>query len=112
MFLIDFNSIKVQLEPVTKRYVESHLRFQFHKGTIRTVRLIDRFFVPRLFQFHKGTIRTSAPIFYVRCGSNFNSIKVQLEHLTHRHMFTAQVFQFHKGTIRTCRAAKLLMSLG
>ena len=33
--------------------------------------------------------------------NHFNSIKVQLEHLSHRHMFTAQVFQFHKGTIRT-----------
>ena len=33
----DFNSIKVRLEHrATGRYIECHLRFQFHKGTIRT----------------------------------------------------------------------------
>ena len=34
-------------------------------------------------------------------GIDFNSIKVRLKHLSHRHMFTAKVFQFHKGTIKT-----------
>ena len=55
-----FNSIKVQLE------------LDYFNGVLPT---------PQLFQFHKGTIRTigcsSSPVMVL----NFNSIKVQLEHI-------------------------------
>ena len=36
IFLFDFNSIKVQLEPERKLEIENKVLFQFHKGTIRT----------------------------------------------------------------------------
>ena len=60
--LQNFNSIKVQLERTPGRqWVRSSSRFQFHKGTIRTIIFLDE----RI----------------ALC--NFNSIKVQLE-LCHR----------------------------
>ena len=55
-------------------------RFQFHKGTIRTLlRLLIQMSLFQ-FQFHKGTIRTL------------------LRLLIQMSLFQ---FQFHKGTIRT-----------
>ena len=54
---INFNSIKVQLEPIS-----GSTDLDVHK-----------------FQFHKGTIRTSELAFEIRAYIYFNSIKVQLE---------------------------------
>ena len=33
-------------------------QFQFHKGTIRTLKIVIKVLIYALFQFHKGTIRT------------------------------------------------------
>ena len=57
------------------------MRFQFHKGTIRTEQGRADAAQHILFQFHKGTIRTFKRQNYV--------------------LFHISVFQFHKGTIRT-----------
>ena len=54
----NFNSIKVQLEPVRLAIVKIIFPFQFHKGTIRTKDLQTSVRVATPFQFHKGTIRT------------------------------------------------------
>ena len=35
-FLKNFNSIKVRLEPVVGNIIIHKIKFQFHKGTIRT----------------------------------------------------------------------------
>ena len=77
--------------------VTGSLTFQFHKGTIRTLKsLIQRLeqqykkgvgYVGNQFQFHKGTIRTMQD-----AGINANLMK----------------FQFHKGTIRTFRKCIIL----
>ena len=79
--LIDFNSIKVQLEPVggvcSSVGVPS---FQFHKGTIRTSSWCTGGGGAASFQFHKGTIRTG----WMVSGA-----------------IGAPPFQVHKGTIRT-----------
>ena len=59
LLLVNFNSIKVRLEPnVYLHSLTEATVFQFHKGTIRTgddnvLKVTDR-----TFQFHKGTIRT------------------------------------------------------
>ena len=98
-------------------------QFQFHKGTIRTLKFINRSSVGSEFQFHKGTIRTGAAVgglaggvpFQFHKGTirtckiencylliyDFNSIKVRLEHFTTAEGIYAALFQFHKGTIRT-----------
>ena len=103
-----FNSIKVQLEPISEQSIHCNTEFQFHKGTIRTyfafhlipisayfnsikvqLELLSKqksYHSNRLFQFHKGTIRTD-------CSSEKRSAKTE--------------FQFHKGTIRTCSFAYL-----
>ena len=77
-------------------------RFQFHKGTIRTHPLLPNQEEDLKFQFHKGTIRTELRKLSPPLKTNFNSIKVRLEHDSD---FVSQVlahlFQFHKGTIRT-----------
>ena len=52
-----FNSIKVQLEHGLSARKTLALRFQFHKGTIRTLYALG-LIAAYLFQFHKGTIRT------------------------------------------------------
>ena len=80
MWVPNFNSIKVRLEPeARKAEQEADYSFQFHKGAIRTV---DRF--SNLHRYHY-----------------FNSIKVRLEltvQLAEGEIFG---FQFHKGAIRT-----------
>ena len=56
--MINFNSIKVQLEPAAGGDVSRVASFQFHKGTIRTLHDSVDDSVVLAFQFHKGTIRT------------------------------------------------------
>ena len=88
-----FNSIKVQLEPQgwTRENV-ALLRFQFHKGSIRTrfgyVNKNDDY---SQFQFHKGSIRTL--------------------HVFHPDVYSCRVFQFHKGSIRTVVVWNVLLSI-
>ena len=78
---INFNSIKVQLERSTSKVRGIQIKFQFHKGTIRTQNLTKE----------RGVQR------------DFNSIKVQLEPIGPLFkMSSVPTFQFHKGTIRTC----------
>ena len=56
------------------------------------------------FQFHKGTIRTLVVARGVGGVLDFNSIKVQLERGVLRVGSWCPRFQFHKGTIRTLQA--------
>ena len=58
MKLRSFNSIKVQLRQLTQDSAALNKRFQFHKGTIKTTRLVYDRLKTNLFQFHKGTIKT------------------------------------------------------
>ena len=123
--MMNFNSIKVQLE-LSVQFGESEvLGFQFHKGTIRTdVSTAEKVYDANFnsikvqlerkntsysiraskFQFHKGTIRTfgGAPRFAL-LPPHFNSIKVQLEPAVAVALSadSPSLFQFHKGTIRT-----------
>ena len=53
-----FNSIKVRLKHFMGMSKENPLKFQFHKGTIKTRLLRSWHFILMLFQFHKGTIKT------------------------------------------------------
>ena len=53
-----FNSIKVRLELAFFTIDERSGRFQFHKGTIRTMPGEMLALQLKEFQFHKGTIRT------------------------------------------------------
>ena len=55
------------------------MRFQFHKGTIRTDQSFLAGWRRNEFQFHKGTIRTVSLRLLLMVLSYFNSIKVQLE---------------------------------
>ena len=42
--------------------INSQFKFQFHKGTIRTVFVPPVYEQVQQFQFHKGTIRTSSEV--------------------------------------------------
>ena len=53
------------------------------------------------FQFHKGTIRTICSMTISNLMRNFNSIKVRLELSGVSPAEFSGSFQFHKGTIRT-----------
>ena len=56
--LKNFNSIKVRLEPMEISITTMETKFQFHKGTIRTLQEGISVSQSLEFQFHKGTIRT------------------------------------------------------
>ena len=58
---------------------DQYIKFQFHKGTIRTLRGFGILAFPHEFQFHKGTIRTWHLLLFFDSDEYFNSIKVQLE---------------------------------
>ena len=80
---------------------EWHIRFQFHKGAIRTH---DFDFLPSFlpeFQFHKGAIRTEQNQQRNKTLIYFNSIKVRLEPPARFRAAAGSRFQFHKGAIRT-----------
>ena len=62
MMFINFNSIKVRLKPAVKEANNKTLAFQFHKGTIKTVKDASEKQKLHEFQFHKGTIKTSTNI--------------------------------------------------
>ena len=101
LFLKNFNSIKVRLEP-EGGFSASYLSvFQFHKGAIRTGGGRSPHRTNNLFQFHKGAIRTNAFINFKFILANFNSIKVRLERRKRRGRPRWSKFQFHKGAIRT-----------
>ena len=53
------------------------------------------------FQFHKGTIKTDRILHHAIMNVNFNSIKVRLKPLSWRRGVATHLFQFHKGTIKT-----------
>ena len=75
-----FNSIKVQLElfnPLNGSI--SATKFQFHKGTIRTLDFIKFILKFAYFNSIKVQLEHCYQIGRIRDRSNFNSIKVQLE---------------------------------
>ena len=101
--LMHFNSIKVRLK-LEHLGVDERLfrRFQFHKGTIKTIIGSSYIYEAPTFQFHKGTIKTNTS--FARASSlnfDFNSIKVRLKRLCVSLGTLEIVFQFHKGTIKT-----------
>ena len=98
----NFNSIKVQLKLRIVLSAKDYLKFQFHKGTIKTRYNTCVEHSTSWFQFHKGTIKTCSNTILVTENKNFNSIKVQLKHVAIDCDIGARGFQFHKGTIKTC----------
>ena len=75
----NFNSIKVRLEQSDSIQGELYVKFQFHKGTIRTHVSWSLLIHFHVFQFHKGTIRTVGNGHFNDFFADFNSIKVRLE---------------------------------
>ena len=77
------------------------LRFQFHKGTIKTVLLV----VLSLFLVHFNSIKVQLRLSVCKSIQivklDFNSIKVQLRHVCRKRFQSKSKFQFHKGTIKT-----------
>ena len=63
-----------------------------------------------IFQFHKGTIKTLYKLFHIVSMQNFNSIKVQLNHVVGFGFLLSAVFQFHKGTIKPYEAVANLLA--
>ena len=78
--LLHFNSIKVRLKQGWQQIDNNTPIFQFHKGTIETLKCYLFLVYVCKFQFHKGTIETNKFI------------------TTPYYIYG---FQFHKGTIET-----------
>ena len=77
------------------------VKFQFHKGAIRTISPPFKISSLSIFQFHKGAIRTNILVCLLTVLMDFNSIKVRLELLRIVLQRSICLFQFHKGAIRT-----------
>ena len=78
----DFNSIKVRLKLLVLTSFKKHTdKFQFHKGTIKTIDAGTAHYIELIFQFHKGTIKTRNFLKFRNHQQDFNSIKVRLKRL-------------------------------
>ena len=76
--------------------------FQFHKGTIRTLRTSHKVIEIINFNSIKVQLERKYPDKHINTDTHFNSIKVQLEQSVSTLMSSIiGSFQFHKGTIRT-----------
>ena len=75
----NFNSIKVQLELETRLYIITFCLFQFHKGTIRTLRLYSVDEDNHNFNSIKVQLERKVEKLIEELSRDFNSIKVQLE---------------------------------
>ena len=77
--IINFNSIKVQLE-LHKELLKMSFLIHFNSIKVQLELTVEREEGdPQVFQFHKGTIRTLTLEVMNIFVSHFNSIKVQLE---------------------------------
>ena len=97
-----FNSTKVRLRRgfLTGRRTEP--RFQFHKGSIKTVLIYTACRDACQFQFHKGSIKTTRADGGYRRTDSFNSTKVRLRPSVIDPISSViDEFQFHKGSIKT-----------
>ena len=97
----NFNSIKVRLELPLSTPQTSPPPFQFHKGTIRTGKIIKFNGLRLHFNSIKVRLELRLAAFSLLHLHYFNSIKVRLEL---RYFVVGEYgtkFQFHKGTIRT-----------
>ena len=75
----NFNSIKVQLELLVSQIL-FHTSSDFNSiKVLLERRMLQAPIIITRFQFHKGTIRTVHPLSGQHAAANFNSIKVQLE---------------------------------
>ena len=75
--------------------------FQFHKGTIKTVKGCIEIKCPAHFNSIKVRLKHEPCEYLYRRPSDFNSIKVRLKRIKPRSRHSAFLFQFHKGTIKT-----------
>ena len=83
------------------------LKFQFHKGAIRTYAV--RTDNVSAFNFNSIKVRLELQQRFLQddCLINFNSIKVRLELQRLESAASVHGFQFHKGAIRTSHARQL-----
>ena len=81
-------------------------KFQFHKGTIRTLSPTADSTVRLYFNSIKVRLELLLLLPLLPCLPYFNSIKVRLEQTTQTVVNKQQRFQFHKGTIRTSYAGQ------
>ena len=99
--LQNFNSIKVRLEQPLQEHDRDRIRFQFHKGTIRTWCSMRSTTLTIYFNSIKVRLELYLPDAKACDNGNFNSIKVRLEPPVNSGALAVPPFQFHKGTIRT-----------
>ena len=102
-----FNSIKVRLELSIRWRICAIVRFQFHKGTIRTYANKRIKYDSRNFNSIKVRLEQTSSVYTLPGYIHFNSIKVRLELRWVVSCKSQCGFQFHKGTIRTESAALL-----
>ena len=77
-------------------------RFQFHKGTIKTIKVMKHLLTIPYFNSIKVQLKQWFSYNWLSSSLYFNSIKVQLKQIKRTNPSFICLFQFHKGTIKTC----------
>ena len=100
--LIDFNSIKVRLEPRTFHLASKRPAY-FNSIKVRLEHSAKLSICKSSPDFNSIKVRLEPQETYYESEEQkyFNSIKVRLEHSTHTYLYAFHQFQFHKGAIRT-----------
>ena len=100
--VLNFNSIKVQLELMKNLLVTSLWRnFNSIKVQLELYIVGNHFCSSFYFNSIKVQLEPASTCSQVSASADFNSIKVQLERSYLWLLPQSTIFQFHKGTIRT-----------
>ena len=76
--------------------------FQFHTGSIKSIRTLHRTRIKKMFQFHTGSIKSTLEAGLQQWKSGFNSILVRLKGSVQIPELSPQFrFQFHTGSIKS-----------
>ena len=99
---MNFNSIKVRLKQKLEMISSYFVLFQFHKGTIKTIKYQFCHNAVQHFNSIKVRLKLAVATGIIIPMQYFNSIKVRLKHSSFLGSLSkAFSFQFHKGTIKT-----------
>ena len=96
-----FNSIKVRVKHPKLFNCDDGFAFQFHKGTSKTVFLVQLILTFRCFNSIKVRVKLMMMFCLLMSIVCFNSIKVRVKHMSRHILFSSPLFQFHKGTSKT-----------
>ena len=90
----------VRLKVLQQAQIHHLSLFQFHYGTIKSLKRRTDAINYFKFQFHYGTIKSLKSLTAIIRQNYFNSTMVRLKDDIHKYHRVVELFQFHYGTIK------------